>query len=86
MHMDWIITKLPLPPSFSLPLLPSPLLSPSSPLPPPPLPPSLPLPVNKIGIPLLKKELSKINIPDVSGKADIKIGKVKYNLKKLVES
>ena len=38
--------------------------------------------MNEIGIPLLKKELSKIDIPDVSDKADILIGKVKYKLKK----
>ena len=37
-----------------------------------------------VGIPLLKKELASITIPDISGKASIKVGHIRYNLKKYV--
>ena len=38
--------------------------------------------VQAVGIPLLKKELVSLTIPDISGKAHVAIGKVKYNVKK----
>jgi hypothetical protein len=38
--------------------------------------------VTTIGVPLLKEELATLSIPDQSGKADVKIGKIKYKLKK----
>jgi len=38
--------------------------------------------VQAVGIPMLKKELASLTIPDISGKADVTIGKVKYNVKK----
>ncbi len=38
--------------------------------------------VQAVGIPLLKEELASVSISDMSGKANIKIGKIKYNVKK----
>ncbi len=38
--------------------------------------------VNALLIPLLKQELTKLVIPEISGKADIKVGKVKYKFKR----
>ncbi len=38
--------------------------------------------VQAVGIPLLKEELASVSISDISGKANIKIGKIKYNVKK----
>ena len=38
--------------------------------------------VIELGIPLLENELMKLDIPEISGKADVTVAKVKYKFKK----
>ena len=38
--------------------------------------------VNQFLVPILKKELVELDIPEISGKADITVGTVKYKFKR----
>ncbi len=38
--------------------------------------------VNSLVVVMLEKELVKLDIPDMAGKADIKVAQVKYKFKK----
>ena len=40
--------------------------------------------VNGLLVPKLKEELMKLDIPEISGKADIKVGDVKYKFKRCI--